>query len=147
VTVHSKLIQGDLSPTPFKQSTPATAEAGAPRRVLIIEDEPLIALGLRMVLEGMGLVVQAVAATATAAIDSARRLDIDLVLADVRLKHGDDGITAVKEILRFQDVPVLFVTGNGMEVAERGLGHLPVLNKPFQPAALERQVSILLRLE
>jgi CheY-like chemotaxis protein len=120
--------------------------AGA-RRVLVIEDEPMIALGLRLVLEGMGLEVPEIVDNGAQAVASADRIAFDLVLADVRLKGGDDGIAAVQEILRRHDMPVLFVTGNAAEVVERGMSHIPVLNKPFLPSALERTVRAMLGLD
>ncbi|MGE5546149.1 MAG: response regulator [Solirubrobacterales bacterium] len=113
-------------------------------RILIIEDEPLIALGLRMVLEGMGCTVEAVVDNAADAVERARGLDLDLILADVRLKGAEDGITAVERILADRHVPVLFVTGNAGEVRARGMGHAKVLSKPFLPAALERTIRAIL---
>jgi CheY-like chemotaxis protein len=66
---------------------------------MVIEDEPLIAMGLRMVLEAMGCDVRAVVDNSTDAVSAAETENLDLVLADVRLKGGDDGITAVERIL------------------------------------------------
>lgn len=117
--------------------------AQAPR-VMVIEDEPLIAMGLKMVLENMGCEVPAVVDTEDAAVSSAENMEFDLILADVRLKDGNDGITAVQRILSHREVPVLFVTGNAGEVHNRGMGHIRVLSKPFMPAALERTVRAIL---
>lgn len=111
-----------------------------PPSIMIIEDEPLIAMGLKLVLEAMGCRVAAIFDTEAAAVDGAAALAPDLILADVRLKAGGDGIAAVQAILARRQVPVLFVTGNAGELAGRGMGHLPVLPKPFMPAALEREV-------
>lgn len=118
---------------------------GSPRpRVMVIEDEPLIAMGLRMVLEAMGCDVRAVVDNSTDAVSAAETENLDLVLADVRLKGGDDGITAVERILAHHPIAVLFVTGNAGELERRGLGHMDVLSKPFMPAALERKVKKIL---
>jgi CheY-like chemotaxis protein len=119
-------------------------DGGMAPRVMVIEDEPLIAMGLRMVLETMGLEVGAVVDNAADAVASAERTSFDLILADVRLKGADDGISAVQRILSHSDVPVLFVTGNAGEVQRRGMGHVKVLSKPFMPAALERAVRAIL---
>ncbi len=119
---------------------------GHPPRVMVIEDEPLIAMGLKMVLENMGCDVPAVVDTEDDAVDSAERLDLDLILADVRLRDGNDGISAVQRILRRHQVPVVFVTGNAGEVRSRGMGHIRILPKPFMPAALERTVRAILDL-
>ncbi len=109
--------------------------------VLVMEDEPLIAMGLRMVLEGMGCEVCAVVDNAADAVTEALSAkSLDLLLADVRLRGGDDGIAAVRMILAQRNVAVLFVTGNAGEVERSGLEAHPLLHKPFLPAALERAV-------
>lgn len=117
---------------------------GRPPRILVIEDEPLIAMGLKMVLEALGCEVPEVVDNGDDAVAAAQRDRFDLVLADVRLKAGDDGISAVERILAHRDVAVLFVTGNAAEVERRGMGHMHVLSKPFMPAALERTVRKIL---
>lgn len=113
-------------------------------RVMVIEDEPLIAMGLRMVLEAMGCDVRAVVDNSTDAVATAEGQELDLILADVRLKAGDDGISAVERILANHSIAVLFVTGNAGELERRGMGHMDVLSKPFMPAALERKVKKIL---
>lgn len=113
-------------------------------RVMVIEDEPLIAMGLRMVLEAMGCDVRAVVDNSTDAVATAENQELDLILADVRLKAGDDGISAVERILTNHSIAVLFVTGNTGELERRGMGHMDVLSKPFMPAALERKVKKIL---
>lgn len=117
---------------------------GRAPRILVIEDEPLIAMGLKMVLEALGCEVPEVVDNSDDAVDAARRGSYDLVLADVRLKAGDDGISAVERILAHRPMAVLFVTGNAAEVERRGMGHMNILSKPFMPAALERTVRKIL---
>ncbi|MBC7953865.1 MAG: response regulator [Rhodospirillaceae bacterium] len=112
--------------------------------MMVIEDEPLIAMGLRMVLEAMGCDVRAVVDNSAEAVATAESQELDLILADVRLKAGDDGITAVERILTKHSIAVLFVTGNAGELERRGMGHMDVLSKPFMPAALERKVKKIL---
>jgi two-component system, response regulator PdtaR len=117
---------------------------GPPPRILIIEDEPLIAMGLKLVLENMGCVVPAVVDNETDAVKTAEHQDFDLILADVRLKGGGDGVSAVRKILSRRHVPVLFVTGNVGELEARGMNGAAILPKPFLPAALERTVRKIL---
>lgn len=117
---------------------------GRAPRILVIEDEPLIAMGLKMVLEALGCEVPELVDNGNDAVRAARNSEFDLVLADVRLKGGDDGIAAVERILADRKVAVLFVTGNAGEVERRGMGHVEVLSKPFMPAALERTVRKIL---
>jgi len=120
--------------------------AGKSPRVLVIEDEPLIAMGLKLVLENMGCEVPAVVDNGADAVAAAASVDFDLVLADIRLRGDEDGIHAVQRILARRQVPVLFVTGNAGELDRRGMGHMAVLPKPFMPAALERTVRGILKL-
>jgi CheY-like chemotaxis protein/DNA-directed RNA polymerase specialized sigma24 family protein len=79
-------------------------------RVLIIEDEPVIAMHLTQIVEAMGHDVVATAATRTDAIAEAARAQPDLVLADIQLADGSSGIDAVADILASLTVPVVFIT-------------------------------------
>jgi len=79
--------------------------------VLIIEDEPIIALDLEMLVQELGHRVQGVAATHQEALELARKDSRPgLVLSDVRLADGSSGIDAVRDILQSFDVPVIFIT-------------------------------------
>nr|WP_310522987.1 response regulator [Polymorphobacter sp.] len=102
-------------------------------RVMIIEDEPIIAMDLQNIVESLGHSVVGIAATRTEAANMAGRLDADLVLADIQLADGSSGIDAVKDMLAEHDVPVVFVTA----FPERLLtGERPeptyLITKPFQ---------------
>ena len=79
-------------------------------RVMIIEDEFVIAMDLQMIVGGLGLSVTGVADTHTSAVELARREKPDLILADIQLADGSSGVEAVAEILYSIDVPVIFIT-------------------------------------
>ena len=79
-------------------------------RVLIIEDESIIALDLESIVKDLGHQVVAIAATRDEAVREALTHRPGLVLADVRLADGSSGIDAVTDILRSFDVPVIFIT-------------------------------------
>ncbi|MFM9863803.1 MAG: response regulator [Micropepsaceae bacterium] len=79
-------------------------------RVLIIEDEPIIALDLESIVKDLGHEVVGIAATRDDAVRKALTHKPGLVLADVRLADGSSGIDAVADILRSFDVPVIFIT-------------------------------------
>lgn len=67
-------------------------------RVLVVDDEPLVRAGLRLVLDpGRGIEVVGEAGDGVAGVQAARRLDPDVVLMDVRMPGGD-GIEAVRRI-------------------------------------------------
>lgn len=79
-------------------------------KVLVIEDEAIIALHLKQLLISMGNDVAAVARTASEAIEAARQTTPELILADINLADGSSGIDAVDQILEEIDVPVIFIT-------------------------------------
>jgi CheY-like chemotaxis protein len=102
--------------------------------VMIIEDEAIIALHIRSIVEGLGHSVTGVARTRTEAVALAEKTRPELVLADISLADGSSGIDAVKDILSAMNVPVIFITA----FPERLLtGERPeptyLITKPFEP--------------
>jgi DNA-directed RNA polymerase specialized sigma24 family protein len=101
---------------PWSEVTALVAEARAEierqtrARVLIIEDETLIAIDLSDIVAKLGHEVVATADTASKAIAAAAQHKPDLVLADIQLADGSSGIDAVNEILHRVSVPVIFIT-------------------------------------
>ncbi len=78
--------------------------------VVIIEDEPLIALDLERLITTLGHRVVKIARTERQAIEAVRCARPGLILADIQLADGSSGLDAVNEILRTISVPVIFVT-------------------------------------
>jgi DNA-directed RNA polymerase specialized sigma24 family protein len=103
-------------------------------RVLIIEDEAIIALHLKQLLIGMGNDVVGVARTASEAIESAQASGPELILADINLADGSSGIDAVDHILQEITVPVIFITAfpEKLLTGERKEPAY-VIAKPFNP--------------
>ncbi len=106
-------------------------------RVLVIEDEPIISMHLEQIVTDMGHEVVATAVTRDEAVDAARRVAPDLVLADIQLADGSSGLDAVRDILADFEVPVIFITA----YPERLLtGERPeptyLVTKPFEPATV-----------
>ena len=102
--------------------------------VMIIEDEAIIALHIRSIVEGLGHSVTGVARTRSEAVALAEKTRPELVLADISLADGSSGIDAVKDILGSMNVPVIFITA----FPERLLtGERPeptyLITKPFEP--------------
>ena len=85
---------------------------GRKRRLLIVEDDALIAMDLAASIGELGGEVVAVAANARDAMRLAEELDPDVVLMDVRLRGQPDGIEAAQVIRRRGPTPIVFVTGN-----------------------------------
>ena len=110
------------------------------QRILLIEDDGLVAMMLERMLEQMGHEVCATAATEVAAVEAAQRCAPSLVIADARLRSGS-GISAVEEILRTRrDLPHLFVSGDSSDVKKR-LPAAITLQKPFREAALATAIG------
>lgn len=105
--------------------------------VLIIEDEPVIAMDLRMLVESCGHRVTGIAASEAQAIRLAAEHPTGLILADVNLGRGGDGINAVRRILQTVKVPVIFVTAYPERLLTAGeVEPAFVMSKPFDPVAL-----------
>ena len=110
--------------------------------VVIIEDEPLIAMDLEQLVQELGHRVVRVARTERQAIEAVRQTRPGLVLADIQLADGSSGLDAVNEFLQIFSVPVIFVTA----FPERLLtGAKPeptfLVSKPFQAEALKAVIS------
>ena len=111
--------------------------AAAAADVLIIEDEPIIAMDLEELVQSCGHRVVGVAASEREAVAIASRTRPGLILADINLGAGGDGASAVSHILQHHYAPVIFVTayperlltGEAVEPAF-------VITKPFEPLTL-----------
>ena len=111
-------------------------------QVLVIEDEPIIALDIAGILKDMGHDVIGVASTSDQAIALAKARNPSLVLADVQLEDGSTGIEAATKILEMLSVPVVFVTAypERLLTGER-IEPAFLVSKPFEPQTLEVAVS------
>jgi CheY-like chemotaxis protein/DNA-directed RNA polymerase specialized sigma24 family protein len=110
--------------------------------VLIIEDEPLISMQLEGLVSELGHNVVGTAATRSQALELFRSNPAGLVLADIQLADGSSGIDAVEDLLKFGDVPVIFITA----YPERLLtGERPeptyLVTKPFQEGTVRAAIS------
>jgi CheY-like chemotaxis protein len=110
--------------------------------VMIIEDEPIIALELERLVTDLGHRVVEIARTEKQAIAAADRRQPGLILADVQLADGSSGLSAVNTILQSFSVPVIFVTA----FPERLLtGTRPeptfLISKPFHPDNIKAVIS------
>ena len=111
-------------------------------RVLIIEDEPMIAMDIETIVRDLGHDVTGVAVTRDEAVALAMEDRPGLVLADIQLADDSSGIDAVKDILAEFDVPVIFITA----FPERLLtGERPeptfLITKPFQRSTVKAAIS------
>jgi DNA-directed RNA polymerase specialized sigma24 family protein/CheY-like chemotaxis protein len=110
--------------------------------VLIIEDEPLIAMDLEHVVKSLGHHVIGIARTHSSAVAMAKADPPGLVLADIQLADNSSGLDAANELVRSCGMPVIFITA----FPERFLtGERPepafLIAKPFQPATVSAIIS------
>jgi CheY-like chemotaxis protein len=105
--------------------------------VLIIEDEPIIAMDIEELVQACGHRVVGVAATEQQAVEIARRTRPGLILADINLGKGGDGTNAVSRIMQTHYAPVIFVTAYPERLLT-GETQEPVfvIPKPFEPMTL-----------
>jgi CheY-like chemotaxis protein len=111
-------------------------------RVMIIEDEAIIALHIQSIVEDLGHDCAGIARTRGEAVAMAKQASPELVLADISLADGSSGIDAVKDILALVDVPVIFITA----FPERLLtGTRPeptyLITKPFSPETVAATIG------
>jgi len=110
--------------------------------IMIIEDEPLIAMDIEQMVESLGHKVTGIARTHKEAIALFDQQKPGMVLADIQLADGSSGIDAVNDILAKVSVPVIFITA----FPERLLtGERPeptfLVTKPFNPDMVKALIS------
>jgi CheY-like chemotaxis protein len=110
--------------------------------IMIIEDEPLIALDIEQMVEDLGHRVTGIARTRSEAVELYKRTSPKMVLADIQLADGSSGIDAVNDILKVDSIPVIFITA----FPERLLtGERPepafLVTKPFNPDMVKALIS------
>lgn len=110
--------------------------------ILIIEDEPLIAMDIEQMVEGLGHRVVGIARTHKEAVALYHKTQPRMILADIQLADGSSGIDAVNDILHAHPIPVIFITA----FPERLLtGERPeptfLVTKPFNPDMVKALIS------
>jgi CheY-like chemotaxis protein len=109
-------------------------------RVLVIEDDALIAMLLAELLAGMGHEVCATATSEAEAVIAATCYAPDLMIVDAGLGQGS-GVSAVEEILRAGPLAHVFVSGDAESVRLRRCDAI-VVRKPFRQAELARAIDL-----
>ncbi|MBC7185638.1 MAG: response regulator [Calditrichaeota bacterium] len=116
-------------------------------RILIVEDEAIVARDVEGMLRDLGYQVVGIAATGEQAIDKAKATQPDLVLMDIKLRGAIDGVQAAEEIVTSVGVPVIFVTANSDDLTlQRAKITTPFgyVLKPFEPRELHIAIEIAL---
>ncbi|WP_052729258.1 two-component system response regulator [Chromobacterium vaccinii] len=114
-------------------------------RILIVEDERIIAMDLQLQLQALGYQVCGVVASGSLAIAHAEREQPDLVLMDIHLEGGMDGVDAACEIYRRQKIPIVFLSAYAENATlQRAESAMPYgyLVKPVSPRELHATLQM-----
>jgi CheY-like chemotaxis protein len=116
-------------------------------KILVVEDESIIALNIKKKLKSFGYTVPAIVSTGEEAIKMTEITFPDLILMDVMLKGDMDGVQAIEEIRKRFDIPVIYLTAySDDEVLERAKLTQPYgyIVKPFKANDLRTNIEIAL---
>jgi CheY-like chemotaxis protein len=113
-------------------------------RLLIVEDEAMVAMMVEDMLADLGCVVVDVAGTLSRglALVADPELALDGAILDVNL--GGDKVYPVADVLAARGIPFIFATGYGISGIAESFSHVPALAKPYESRALERMLTMAL---
>jgi CheY-like chemotaxis protein len=112
-------------------------------RVLVVEDEYLVAALIENILESAGCIVLGPIPRVPEALDAVDHDDYDAAVLDVNL--AGERINPVADALSERDVPFMFVTGYGANALPRKYAERPHIGKPFRMAELLGMLSSILK--
>lgn len=116
-------------------------------RILIVEDEHIVAMGIKRMLKSLGYTVTGVASSGEDAISKAESTFPDIVLMDIMLKGDMDGVEATREIKERFDIPVVYLTAySDNNILERAKITEPFgyIIKPFDEKDLYSSIEVAL---
>ena len=123
--------------------------AGRPLRVLIVEDELLVAWHLESLARDQHLEVCGLVPDGDGAIEQSDDLDVDLILMDIRLAGRMDGIEAARRIRERRTTPIIFITAHGdpatRATVDRVIPNAPVLAKPISADRLRDAIASVMK--
>ncbi len=117
------------------------------QKILIVEDENIIALDIRSMLEELGYMVSAIVSSGEESIQKASKMKPDLVLMDIKLKGSIDGVSAGEEIYKQFRIPIVYLTAYSDQTTinriNNGKNGNPstVINKPFDEGELQTVID------
>ena len=111
----------------------------ATRRVLVVEDEPLLAMNLEDMLTDLGHLVVGTATRIDKALLLAEGIEFDLAVLDINLAGSNT--FQVATILRKRRIPFIFTSGYGRDGLVDGYRGARLLTKPFGPSELEHMIA------
>ena len=119
------------------------------RRLLIVEDEVVVAWEHVLTVHELGWEVCATVATEQAAVEAALHLKPDAILMDYRLAQGGDGFLAARLIRETSDAPIIFCTAYGASLRSQllSLRRTQIMRKPVLPSSLQKALQAALEVE
>lgn len=114
-------------------------------RLLLIEDEPFIALDLELIASAHGHEVVGVAADAAAALVLAEQFQPHAALVDINLRDGRTGVDVCRRLVAAHDLKAAFVTGNAEEAPDDLAGALALVEKPYSESLIAAALGLLER--
>ena len=115
---------------------------GTTRRILLVEDEPILAISLQDIVEALGYQVIGPAMRVAAALDLVEIEAFDAAILDVNMGDGDS--YQVADRLRGRGIPFLFATGYGREGIAAGYDRAAVLQKPYRESQVANALAAIL---
>ncbi|PYB70426.1 MULTISPECIES: response regulator [Rhizobium] len=111
-------------------------------RIMIVEDEALLALELELEVEAAGHEVVGTAASRTAALDIVEQAEPQFAFVDVHLSDGPSGIEIGRH-LAVTGIPFVFVTGNVKRIPDDFVGAIGAIEKPYTMNGLQNALTYL----
>ncbi|MCJ2088274.1 response regulator [Methylobacterium sp. E-005] len=108
-----------------------TGTADATLRILVVEDEALIALELECLLDDLGHVTVGIAGTSAEAIALGRATAPDVAFVDIHLVDGPTGIEVARALSEDRRITVVFMTANAKRIPPDFAGAIGVIAKPY----------------
>ncbi|MGB9978135.1 response regulator [Methanobacterium sp.] len=114
-------------------------------KILIVEDEKILAMGLKKKLEKLGYSVTDLTSSGAEAIESVKKVQPDLVLMDIVLKGAMDGIETAEFIVNLYDIPIIYLTAYAddemLAKAEKTCPYGYIL-KPYKDSELKANIKM-----
>lgn len=112
--------------------------------ILIVEDENIIAMDIRFMLENLGYKISGVVSSGEDSIKKASNMLPDLILMDIKLKGKIDGVSAANEIYKSLRIPIVYLTaysGNATMDRAKETMHFGFISKPFEEKELQNIIE------
>ena len=124
-------------------------EAKMVPKILVVEDEQIVAMDIQFTLETLGYKVCGIVSSGEESVKKAFRTNPDLILMDIKLKGKMDGVSAARQIQAQAKIPVIYLTAFGDENTLKELAvtePYAYINKPFVEHELQTMIEKILKI-